>query len=193
MTNKMQFFSTSEARKHLGSLINQVRYQNKRFSIGRHGQSEAFLIPSGSELGTLAESAAEPIKRIAKDQISVLAKKYKLDLIILFGSHAKGTATSTSDLDIAFMSSSDLTPKKEQDIYDDFAKVFQREDIDLINLKTAYNVLLEFEVLTYGEVLYQKSRKFFLDRKLKAFFNYQDFSCYFKQQKNALFKKLDYL
>ena len=193
---KSQFYSTSEARKHLSSLVNQVKYQNKSFSIGRHGHSEAYLVPSDNNRSTSIKSddkIYELFSKIIRDSLNDLAEQYKLDLIILFGSHAKGTATSASDLDIAVMSELSLSPAVEQNLYDDLVKIFQREDIDLVNLKTTYNIFLEFEALANGKVLYQKSREFFLDKKMKAYFNYQDFKNYFKQQKNVLLNKLDSL
>lgn len=193
---KSQFYSTSEARKHLSSLVNQVKYQQKRFSIGRHGHPEANLVPYENNYNKSIQpndKKYELLSKSIRNSLYDLAKRYNLDLIILFGSHAKGTATSTSDLDIAVMPANNLKPDEEQSLYDDLVKIFQREDVDLVNLKTAYNILLEFEALANGKVLYQKSREFFIDKKMKAYFNYQDFKNYFKQQKNALLNKLDYL
>lgn len=46
-----------------------------------------------------------------------VAKKYKIDAIILFGSYAKGNNTEDSDIDIAIIS------KDFEDIYDDMAKL----------------------------------------------------------------------
>lgn len=40
----MKIVATTEARKHLSELINQVRYTNKPVAIGRHNKGEVLLI-----------------------------------------------------------------------------------------------------------------------------------------------------
>lgn len=40
-----EFYSTSEARKVLSDLVNQVKYSGKTFEIGRYGKVEAKLVP----------------------------------------------------------------------------------------------------------------------------------------------------
>jgi len=42
----MKHFSTTEARKNLGGIVNQVKYQKMIISIGRRGEAEVFVVPA---------------------------------------------------------------------------------------------------------------------------------------------------
>jgi predicted nucleotidyltransferase len=191
---KQEFYSTSEARKNLSSLVSQVRYQKKEFAIGRHGHSEAYLVPHEIIDSLKATKSQEDLfSKFLKNSLEELAIKYKLNLIILFGSYAKGTVKAGSDIDIAVVPHTALSQTKEQNLYHDLVKIFSRADIDLVNLNTSHNVLLEYEIFSKGKVLYQSDREYFVNKRMKAYFDYQDFKTYLNQQKDAFLSALDNL
>lgn len=41
----MKHYTTTEARKHLSAIVNQVRYQKITISIGRRDEEEVLVIP----------------------------------------------------------------------------------------------------------------------------------------------------
>jgi hypothetical protein len=67
---KSQFYSTSEARKILSDLVNQVKYQGKSFSIGRRGNAEAVLSPVVIEQGEAKQALDfhEHIRNVRADK-----------------------------------------------------------------------------------------------------------------------------
>jgi predicted nucleotidyltransferase len=76
----------------------------------------------------------------------------RLDGVWLFGSHARGTATSASDLDLAVL----CEPALELDrfrLMDSLGRALSR-DVDVIDLVTAAPSLT-WEVLTTGRVVFE--------------------------------------
>lgn len=41
----MRHYTTTEARKHLGEIVNQVKYQKIIISIGRRDEEEVLMVP----------------------------------------------------------------------------------------------------------------------------------------------------
>jgi len=206
---KSQFYSTSEARKILSDLVNQVKYQGKSFSIGRRGNAEAVLSPVAIGQGEAKQALDfhEHIRNVRaeknmnddllsapfKKEFKKLAKKYSLSLIILFGSQAEGRPKWHSDVDIAVVPSKNLTPKRENDLYGDLADLLGRDDIDLINLGRVYDVLLRYEIFTKGKILFQSDKEEFGRRRTRAWFEYQDFKPYLDRSDELIERKLDKL
>lgn len=194
--------SASKARKTLSDLINQVKYQEKQIYIGRYGKAEAMLvpIPEGSQMQNFHKHI-EDIR--AKKNLTIkydsdefsneykkLAKKYDLDLIILFGSHASNKIKPNSDIDIAFKGVKKISFAKEQNLYADLVKLFERDDIDLINLHTHSDIVLLYEVFTSGKVLFEKNNWLFPHLRMCAWFDFQDFKRYFKMSKKATLNRV---
>lgn len=97
--------------------------------------------------------------------IRQVADRYQLDLIILFGSYAKGFSQLDSDIDIAVHTNRSDYGKRDVDseafwemaLFDDLSSVFKAPSgIDLIILNRADSTLL-YEVATYGILIYQQS------------------------------------
>ncbi|MBF0395160.1 MAG: nucleotidyltransferase domain-containing protein [Desulfobacterales bacterium] len=86
-------------------------------------------------------------------------EKYKNKVIFsyLFGSLARGDYSPLSDIDIAVFLSK---KKKESDfdiklsLYNDFNKIFKRNDIDVLILNTTKNLILLDEIVRNGLVVY---------------------------------------
>ena len=59
----MKHYSTTEARRHLSEIVNQVKYQKIIISIGRHDEEEVLVVPkmeSGESLPISEMNAASP-------------------------------------------------------------------------------------------------------------------------------------
>ncbi len=82
-------------------------------------------------------NAEEVIGKIAQ-----LCRKYSAKQGILFGSRAKGTALSRSDIDIAVSGVADFP-------------AFQ-EDVDIVDMDTCTNPLLLEDIRKYGKKIYEK-------------------------------------
>lgn len=201
------FISTSEARKTLSDLINQVKYQGKSFSIGRHGKAEAVLMPPKTAGTVKAPDIHEAVQKtraeknktedlsspVYKRKFETLAKKYGLSLMVLFGSHAKGRPKWHSDVDIAFISEKNFNPAQENKLYGDLYSLLGREDIDLVDLNKTHDVLLRYEIFTHGRILYAINSDIFRKNRERAYFDYHDFQKYFDQKEKLIEKKLNIL
>ena len=86
-------------------------------------------------------------------EITQRCRNYGAQKIILFGSRAKGTATESSDIDIAVsgVASSDIFELEEA--LEDIPTLYT---IDLVDLDTCKNQLLLEDIKQYGREIYKK-------------------------------------
>ena len=85
--------------------------------------------------------------------IDMLTKEIpKLQALYIFGSYADGTATNTSDIDIAYLTTETLDPTQRWDISQKLAILLSR-DIDLIEL-TETNTIFRYQILSKGIRIY---------------------------------------
>ncbi len=85
--------------------------------------------------------------------IDMLKKEIpKLQALYIFGSYADGTATNTSDIDIAYLTTETLAPTQRWDISQKLAILLSR-DIDLIEL-TETNTIFRYQILSKGTRIY---------------------------------------
>ncbi len=85
--------------------------------------------------------------------IDMLKKEIpKLKALYIFGSYADGTATDTSDIDIAYLTTEALTPTQRWDICQKLAILLSR-DIDLIELIET-NIIFRYQILSTGTRIY---------------------------------------
>lgn len=91
--------------------------------------------------------------------------------VYLFGSQAIGEATDKSDLDLAVL----LKPAAAGDaashrftLFAACSRALKRNDIDLVILNTARNLILQDEIIRTGIVLYSDDRDARLDYELKT-------------------------
>lgn len=102
-----------------------------------------------------------------KQKMPDLAAKYRLDLVVLFGSQAKGTTHAQSDVDIAFHADFNMRPIEIADMQFDFSQTLGLKDIELIDLKDAPPLLLK-QIAAHSILLYEKERFFFGNFKIYA-------------------------
>lgn len=107
-----------------------------------------------------------------KSLIKKIARKYNLELILLFGSQVryKKYLHQESDFDVAYLSSRDLDLTEEAQLIVDLAPVFKSENIDLTNLKNV-NPLLRYEISRNCVSLYGTEENLF-NLKALAFKDY---------------------
>ena len=132
--------------------------------------------------------------QIDRERLNKIAQQFGLDLIVLFGSHAKGRAMPGSDVDIAV--------RAIQRPWGDWNWEFAVEsalteaikaeggEVDAVFLNGASSLLM-FEVACSGQVLYEKEWGVFSDFKSYAALSYYDDEPRFKRQAEYLRAKVD--
>ena len=87
-----------------------------------------------------------------KEKVSIVFSKYKVSACYLFGSYAKGKATSKSDIDLMIVS--DIEGIEYYQILGELEEILKKK-IDLIRLEVAVqNVKLMNEILKDGIKIY---------------------------------------
>ena len=93
-----------------------------------------------------------------------------LQLVVLFGSLAKGIAKSNSDIDLAFLYDA---PVDAVSLTNRVSQLLRTDAIDVVDLRTA-SPLLKFSVMQYGQSLYERSPGAFTTFYSLAFRRYVD-------------------
>jgi len=95
-----------------------------------------------------SDDAQTRIKRNIALVRAALASFAHLELVILFGSMAKGSETPASDLDVAVLANQRLTAGQRIELIDALALASGRP-VDVVDLKTAGQPILN-QILKYG-------------------------------------------
>ncbi len=115
----------------------------------------------------------------SKDIIQI-AKRYRISLIYLFGSKARGRETSLSDIDIAVLLEKDRDLNLKKTILDlifEFSNIYHSDKIDLLILNKA-GLDIQYNIISEGKILYQLNedvRCNYETRTLKLYFDFQKF------------------
>jgi uncharacterized protein len=125
---------------------------------------------------------------LKKDEISKLqkvAEKFKLNLLVIFGSYAKKTQTKNSDIDFAYL---DLKEKTNfLDLNYEISKIFDfKKKIDLINLSEDNPPFLQEMIFRNGVLIFENKKGLFLEYRANAFLDYCDFAEIEKQNKKII-------
>ena len=94
-----------------------------------------------------------------------------LSAVYLFGSQATGEATERSDLDLAILLKPDAARAAASHRFTLFAecsRALKRNDIDLVILNTAKNLILQNDIIHTGVVLYSGDTDARIDYELKT-------------------------
>jgi len=130
--------------------------------------------------------------QVDRERLSESAQQFGLDLIVLFGSHAKGRAKPGSDVDVAV--------RAIQRPWGDWQWEFEIEaalsniiraggEVEVAFLNGASSLLM-FEVACSGQVLYEKGEGVFSDFKSYAARRYYDDEPRFRRQAEYVRKAL---
>ncbi len=106
-------------------------------------------------------------------EIQEFCKENKIELLILFGSHASEETHPKSDIDVAVKFKRGTEISKLELIYklDD---LFNGKSIDLVVLTTDTDPLLLYEIFFNGRPFYEKDPDIFEKEKLRAWKLYLD-------------------
>ncbi len=118
-----------------------------------------------------------------KDKITQIAKKYHLEMMILFGSMATGRAHQNSDADIAIIKNRKMTSRQETMLNIELQRIMGKE-IDLVDIADAGPLLLG-QISRDGKLLYGDKDKFIA---AKMYFKKQliDFMPYFQLREKMI-------
>lgn len=112
-----------------------------------------------------------------------LAKKYKLNFMVLFGSVSKGKTHAESDIDIAVDVKTKMSLSRELALRSALFKIFKKE-IDLAFIKEASPLLLR-EIASEGKFLCGNRQKF-RNFRVIAMMRFIDFGHYFALREKTL-------
>jgi predicted nucleotidyltransferase len=93
---------------------------------------------------------------IDQKKIEEIAKKHNLELLLLFGSRAKGTIHKFSDYDFGYVSANKLDYIKKGDLGADLEKLAESRFVEVVDLKESGPFLLK-EVVKNNRVLFAKN------------------------------------
>ncbi|MCD5396096.1 MAG: nucleotidyltransferase domain-containing protein [Candidatus Pacebacteria bacterium] len=125
-------------------------------------------------------------------KIKEIAKKYKLALILLFGSQVgdKKFLHKESDFDIGVLGQRKITPREEINLTCDFIKFFNSNKVDIVDLRKA-NPLLLYEIFNSHKILFCKDKNVYEAFKIYAQRRYREARVLFELRKTLLKKFLN--
>ncbi|HBD08093.1 MAG TPA: hypothetical protein DCZ69_07500 [Syntrophobacteraceae bacterium] len=119
------------------------------------------------------------------DALDRYCRQKGIRLVVLFGSHAHGTAGSHSDVDLAVQMQRGAETDKLQLIFD-LEGIFSPHRVDLVILNPLTSPLLLHEVFLQGRPLYEAVTDEFKRGRLRAWKLYQDSARLRRLEKRAL-------
>ena len=130
--------------------------------------------------------------QIDRKRLTEIAQQFGLDLIVLFGSHAKGRAVSRSDVDIAVRAVKRPWGdwKWDFEVADALSNAIQGDggEVDVVFLNGAAPLLM-FEVAQSGQILFEKEWGTFSEFRSYAARVYYDNEPRFRRQAQYLKEK----
>ncbi len=105
---------------------------------------------------------------------------YGIEIIFLFGPHAKNRATTKSDIDIGVYLSKRISPAKIWELQCSFIDVYERCNIDLVVLNDASPLLL-FDLLLNHKIIYMRDEYTFYNFSSWARKRYWQYQSHFKK------------
>lgn len=102
-----------------------------------------------------------------------LANKYKLSLVLLFGSHVHGDVHPESDMDIAVYGKKILSEADKINLTYEFSKIFHKDKIDVVDIKTSHP-LLKREIFKDYRVLYQRNPMLVRQLELVSLYEFKE-------------------
>ena len=117
-----------------------------------------------------------------QEKIEEIAKKHNLELLLLFGSRAKGTVHKFSDYDFGYVSADEFDYVKKGELGIDLEKLVGSKFVEAVDLKKAGPFLLK-EIVKNNQVLFAKDYAY-EDFFSKAVRSYLGAGRLFELQKN---------
>ncbi len=110
--------------------------------------------------------------KIDKEKLENLCRKYKIQLIILHGSYARGNASGKSDIDIGILSREKLDFDSRFNVLNDFGEIFG-DKFDPVFLNGA-EPLISYQVAIHGKPLFEETEGIFQRFQIQAIARYMD-------------------
>ncbi len=124
-----------------------------------------------------------------KEKLRKIAQKYRLRLLLLFGSRAskakKKFLHKESDFDVAYLAERDLDLMEEAKLICDLMPVFKSENIDLANIKKAGPLLMR-QIFKNHKILICKNLQVYYQYKIYAERKYDEADPLFQLQENLI-------
>ncbi len=123
------------------------------------------------------------------EQLKPIARRYGLDLIVLFGSQVKGTTHPESDVDVAVLPRKALTERRWLNLWCALSQVFPGNvDMTMLNHATP---LLRYHVVRDGKLLYEGRRWAWENQKGYAYHAYWDNTRFFDDMHRYVDRKAE--
>ncbi len=101
-------------------------------------------------------------------EISEIAKRYGLDMVVLFGSQATGRTHPKSDVDIGYTAPQTLGFKARFEITNEISSLLQRDDVEFVDLRRISPVMKKI-IADEGIALYERIPGMFVLFRMYAF------------------------
>ena len=124
-----------------------------------------------------------------QDAIQDVAMRYRLQLVLLFGSQSEGRVHKESDVDIAYLPEESLGFEDEYHLNYEFTNIFRTDKVDTVDLKKAPPLLL-YAVFQHPLVLFQKNDLVFPNYQVYAFKKYVETKPLYEEKYRRLQEKI---
>lgn len=122
-------------------------------------------------------------------RVSAIAEKYRLSLVLLFGSQATGKTHKQSDVDIAYFAQELLFLAEESKLVIDLMQAFRTDAVDLVSLQNA-SPLLRYQIASSGKVIYELMPGLFTSFFIHALRQYEEAKPLFRLRSEYLDKRI---
>ena len=112
----------------------------------------------------------EELKEKLEEVRKYLIEKIECEAIVIFGSYARNTQNSESEIDIAIKSTKKIQPKELFEIKENLENIVKK-DVDLIDLDNTQDGI-RYEILINGIIIYTKDEMQFELYKLDMYREY---------------------
>jgi predicted nucleotidyltransferase len=125
----------------------------------------------------------------ALSRVAEVARRRGVDLVVLFGSVARGRAHARSDVDVAVrLRGGIIGGPALVDLPIELAAALDVPEVDLVDLRTADPLLLR-QVFDHAVVLFE-DRGAFASARLEAFHRYEDYRPYLRFERDVVRHRL---
>lgn len=134
------------------------------------------------------------IKEETKKIIQDLAKKYRIKVVMIFGSVARKKTQNKSDIDLAILADDDFYKNYFSDFSYDLlrAEEAEKREIDVVPIGN-HNPILLFNIFNDGVLIYAEDKEEYQRLRGWARFSYEDNRRFFFGREKLLQKRLEEL
>lgn len=123
---------------------------------------------------------------LSHEKLKDICEKYKIHLMILFGSYGTERFNNKSDIDIAIIGENpQLLKTRYLEMLEELSGYFDYREIDLILLNHA-DSLLKFNIATDGKLIYEKEKGLFQIFQVRAMSEHNDARKFYELDKKYI-------